>query len=157
MKLKNYLYPSLIIKRFKDYRKILNYRKNYVSVLNDMESNGRLNEIGLLRKEDSLLVGINLNEQLLTYDELTIETAELRYVADKLKIYTDFLQKEGILDSIFADYERVKTSDYYGYIIQIRFDDKKYNRRDYIFTISYLILLSGIPILILALFSFIFI
>ena len=49
-----------------------------------------------------------------------IEPAELRFVSDKLKRYTDFLQKEGILDVISADYERVKTEDYYGYIVQIK-------------------------------------
>jgi hypothetical protein len=154
MKLKNYLHPALIIKRFKEYRKILNYKKNYKTALNDIEADGKLKEIGFLRQEDTLLVGINLNEQLLTYDELTIETAELKYVADRLKVYTDFLQKEGILDSIFADYERVKTQDYYGYVIQIKFDDKKYNQRDYIYTISYLV---GIPALLLSILALIFI
>jgi len=154
MKLKNYLYPNLIFKRFKEYQKILSYKKNYKKALNDMEADGKLKEIGFLRQEDDLLVGINLNEQLLTYDELTIETAELRYVADRLKIYTDFLQKEGILDSILADYERVKTLDYYGYVIQIKFDDKKYNQRDHIFTISYL---AGIPTLLILILALIFI
>jgi uncharacterized membrane protein YkgB len=75
-------------------------------------------------------------------------------VGDKLKKYTDFLQKEGILDSIFVDYERVKTEDYYGYIIQIKFEDRKYNQRDYIYSVSYLF---GIPTLIIGSLALIFI
>lgn len=146
MKIKDYIYPSRILNRYKEYSKILKYKKSYINIVNSLEKTGKLQEMGILRQDQFLLLGINLNEQILTYDELTIEPAELRYVGDKLKRYTDFLQKEGILDSVYVDYERVKTEDYYGYIIQIRFDDRKYNRRDYIYSLSYLF---GIPALIL--------
>jgi hypothetical protein len=139
MKIKEYLYPAQVISRLKEYRKIIGYRKKYENILSELDQTGKLEEAGFLKKENYLLIGINLNEQLLTYDELTIEPAELRFVSDKLKKYTDFLQKEGILDVISADYERVKTEDYYGYVVQIKFEDSKFNKGDYVYCILYLI------------------
>ncbi len=146
MKIKEYINPSSILTRFKTYRKIINYRKKYESILLELEGSKRLEEAGFTKSENRLLVGINLNEQLLTYDELTIEPAELKYVSDRLKKYTDFLQKEGILDVITADYERVKTEDYYGYIVEIKFEDSQLNKKDYLYCLSFLI---GAPLLIL--------
>ena len=154
MKIKDYIYPSRVLNRYREYSKIRKYRKIYIKIVDNIESTGNLQEMGITRQNKFLLLGINLNEQILTYDELTIEPAELRYVGDKLKKYTDFLQKEGILDSIFVDYERVKTEDYYGYIIQIKFEDRKYNQRDYIYSVSYLF---GIPTLIIGSLALIFI
>lgn len=146
MKIKEYINPSSILTRFKTYRKIINYRKKYESILLELEGSKKLEEAGFTKSENRLLVGINLNEQLLTYDELTIEPAELKYVSDRLKKYTDFLQKEGILDVITADYERVKTEDYYGYIVEIKFEDSQLNKKDYLYCLSFLI---GVPLLIL--------
>lgn len=146
MKIKEYINPSSVLTRFKTYRKIINYRKKYESILLELEGSKKLEEAGFTKSENRLLVGINLNEQLLTYDELTIEPAELKYVSDRLKKYTDFLQKEGILDVITADYERVKTEDYYGYIVEIKFEDSQLNKKDYLYCLSFLI---GVPLLIL--------
>lgn len=150
MKIKEYISPGSILTRFKNYRKIISYRKKYEGIISELESSKKLEEAGFIKNEDRLLVGINLNEQLLTYDELTIEPAELRYVSDRLKKYTDFLQKEGILDVITADYERVKTEDYYGYIVQIKFEDSQFNKKDYLYCLAFLI---GVPALILSLIS----
>lgn len=147
MKIKEYINPSSILTRFKTYRKIIGYRKKYENIISELEGSKKLEEAGFIKNEDRLLVGINLNEQLLTYDELTIEPAELKYVSDRLKKYTDFLQKEGILDVITADYERVKTEDYYGYIVEIKFEDSQFNKRDYLYCLCFLI---GAPISILS-------
>jgi hypothetical protein len=154
MKIIDYIYPSRVLNRYREYSKILKYKKTYIQIIDNLEKTGKLKEMELTRQNEFLLLGINLNEQILTYDEITIEPAELRYVADKLKKYTDFLQKEGILDSVFVDYERVKTDDYYGYIIQIKFEDRKYNQKDHLYCGCYLF---GIPSLILGTLALIFI
>jgi hypothetical protein len=51
--------------------------------------------------------------------------------------YNDFLTKEGILDSIKVDFERVQDDSFYGYILQISFNFKKYKKSDLIYAISY--------------------
>ncbi len=48
------------------------------------------------------------------------------------------MNKEGILDYSIADYDRVyDKKDYYGYIVEIRFDDRKINKSNLIHGIIY--------------------
>ena len=54
-----------------------------------------------------------------------------------MKKYNDFLTREGLLDSVNVDYERVKTDSYYGYVLQIKYDFKKYRRRKFVYDILY--------------------
>jgi hypothetical protein len=53
---------------------------------------------------------------------------ELNFISEKMRRFTDFFQKEGILDVIKSDYYCVKTTDYYGYVVQIEFDFKRYKK-----------------------------
>lgn len=137
MKIKKYLLPTEVIKTFKYSRKMLRSKKKYDSILDDLNSDGKIKASGLIKTGDKLHIGINLNPELLIYDENTQESAELKFISDKMKKHTDFLQKEGILDSAIADYERVKNEDFYGYIVEIRFDFKEYSRKEYIYSLSY--------------------
>ena len=152
MNIKKYINPIEMINQIKYSRKILSNQKKYTSILNDLEEEGKIKASGLRKDGNKLYLGINLNPELLIYDENTQESAELKFIAEKMKKHTDFLQKEGILDSAIADYERVKNEDFYGYVVEIRFDAKEYSKKDYIYALSYfpvLTLLASIAIMIL--------
>ena len=71
MKIKEYLYPSQVVLRLREYIKIIGYRKKYENILSELDRTKKLEEAGFLKKENYLLIGVNLNEQLLTYDDLT--------------------------------------------------------------------------------------
>ena len=98
-----------------------------------------------------MYVGINLNPELLVYSDTSQEPAELRLISERLGKYTDFLTKEGIIDYIKVDYDRVKTIDYYGYILKISYDFKKYSRSRFISSIFYFIFLISTSILLITL------
>jgi len=177
MKIIDYINPSNILKRFKKYRKIISYKSKYVEIIKQLDNMGSLKRIGITKVSDYLYVGINLNENLLSIlDDRIRESAELKYVSDKMKVYTNFLQGEGILDSIIADYAKIypdlsiegaenssmvadiidDNKDYYAYIVQIRYDDREFNKLDYRYSIFYLFILPAI-ISTAALFSIFFI
>jgi hypothetical protein len=145
--------PKNVISDIGKFSRILRNRKRYSKILDSLNDEGKLKAVGLKKEGDKLYVGINLNPELLIYNDETQESAELKFISDKLKVYTDFLQKEGVLDSVIADYDRVKTDDYYGYVVQIRFDMRDYSRSKYIYSLAYfpsiVIILSAIVGIIL--------
>jgi hypothetical protein len=145
--------PKNVISDIGKFSRILRNRKRYSKILDSLNDEGKLKAVGLKKEGDKLYVGINLNPELLIYNDETQESAELKFISDKLKVYTDFLQKEGVLDSVIADYDRVKTDDYYGYVVQIRFDMRDYSRSKYIYSLVYfpsiVIILSAIVGIIL--------
>lgn len=140
MKLKNYVYPKLIIKSLRDALRDITYFKRYKTIVEELYSDDKLSALGIVKQDYNMMIGIDLNPELLLYADLeALEAAELRMVGEKLKKYTNFLQKEKILDSIKVDYERIKTKDYYGYIVMITYDFKKYKKNKFRYDIGYLI------------------
>lgn len=134
----NYFLPKVAGKLLSDCLEELAQFRRYKKIILELNESGRLTEIGF--KADSnanLYLGVDLNPELLLYSETSQESVELRMISEKMNRYNDFLTKEGILDSIKVDYERVKTDDFYGYVLQISFAFKKYKRSDLIFSISY--------------------
>ena len=83
-------------------------------------------------------MGINLNPELLLYSDTSQESVELKMISEKMLKYNDFLTKEGILDVITVDYDRIKSEEFYGYILQIRFNDREFSKKEVIWGISYL-------------------
>ena len=132
------LNPVKIYKSLSDnIEDILNYFK-YKKIIFELNKEGKLEKVGLnLDSSANLYIGIDLNPELLLYSETSQESVELKLISEKLKKYTDFLTKEGILDSIKMDYDRVKNDEYYGYILQISYDFKKFKKYSLIYDISY--------------------
>lgn len=138
MKLNTYLNPKLIVKSITEALLELKHYNNYKKIIEELDRKETLSNIGLTRHKDLLMIGINLNPELLMYEDPTQqESVELKMIAEKLKKYTNFLQNEGVLDVVRADYERVKTEDYYGYIVSISFFFKKYSKNRLIYDIIY--------------------
>jgi len=125
----------------------LSRNKTYNKILTELFEKGKISEIGLRMDESmNLYVGINLNPEMLIYTDTSQESAELKYISEKLGKYTDFLTKEGIIDYIKVDYDRVKTLDYYGYILKISYDFKVYSRKKFTRAILYFASLASISI-----------
>jgi hypothetical protein len=134
-----YISPAKVFHSLKAGLEDLSNHSRYKAIVSDLEKDGKLDAIGLSHDSDgNLYLGIDLNPELLLYSDTSQETVELRLISEKMKKYTDFLTKEGILDAVNVDYDRVKTDSHYGYVLQIKYNFKKYRRRKFIYDIVYL-------------------
>lgn len=130
-------------KNINEYQKYITYKK----IIYNLNTSGKLDEIGFKTDEDAnLYLGVNLNPELLLYSDASQEPVELKMISEKMLKYNDFLTKEGILDVITVDYDRVKNDSFYGYVLQIKFNFSNFKRREVVWAISYftiLVLASG--------------
>jgi hypothetical protein len=134
----DYLSPIRIYRRLSIHITELSHYRTFKKIIFDLNASGKLDEIGI--KADSNLnmyIGINLNPELLLYSDASQESVELKLISEKMNKYNDFLTKEGILDSIKVDYERIQTEEHYGYVLQIGFNFNQYKKSDFIYGISY--------------------
>lgn len=143
MKKKYEFNPFKIAEKFKKMRKEISFYKNYKNIIESLSTSGKILEAGFSIDEDyNLYLGVDLNPELLMYEETSQESVELRLVGEKMKTYNDFLSREGLLDSVKVEYERVKNDSFYGYIIQISFNFKEYSKSEYSYSIYYFSALS---------------
>ena len=130
-------------KNINEYQKYITYKK----IIYNLNTSGKLDEIGFKTDEDAnLYLGVNLNPELLLYSDASQEPVELKMISEKMLKYNDFLTKEGILDVITVDYDRVKNDSFYGYVLQIKFNFSNFKKREVVWAISYftiLLLASG--------------
>lgn len=146
----DYISPVRVYKRFSNnINELIRYVK-FRKIVISLNNSGKLEEIGLkIDSSANMYIGIDLNPELLLYSDTSQESVELRLVSEKMNKYNEFLTKEGILDAIKVEYERVKTDSFYGYILQIGFNFKKYKRSDLIYDTIYSgIILSTISLII---------
>ena len=115
-----------------------NYQK-YKGIVFELHKEGKITEMGFsIDQNANLYLGVDLNPELLLYSETSQESVELKMISEKMKKYNEFLTKEGILDSIKVDYERIQNNEYYGYILQISFNFKKYKKKSFLYGIAYI-------------------
>jgi len=134
----DYISPSKVYKKLSICLEELGNYRTFKKIVVELNKTGKLDEIGLRADSNSnMYIGIDLNPELLLYSETSQESVELKLISEKMNKYNDFLTKEGLLDSIKVDYERVQTDSFYGYILQISFNFKKYKKSDLIYSISY--------------------
>jgi hypothetical protein len=134
----DYISPVKVYKRLSTCLDELSKYRKFKKIIFDLNSEGKLDEIGMRADSASnMYIGIDLNPELLLYSETSQESVELKLVSEKMNKYNDFLTKEGILDSIKVDYERIQNEEYYGYVLQISFNFRKYKKSDLIYAISY--------------------
>lgn len=133
---------------------LFNFSK-YKEIILQLQKEGKLEAIGFsLDKVGNLYLGINLNPEMLFYSETSQTTVELKMISEKMLKYNDFLTKEGIIDYIKVDYDRVKTDEHYGYILQISYNFRKYNRKSFIYAIGYfLTIFSSLIAIVISLIS----
>jgi hypothetical protein len=139
----DYLSPIRIYRRLTIHIKELTYYRTFKKIIFDLNKSGKLDEIGIKADPNlNMYIGINLNPELLLYSDASQESVELKLISEKMNKYNDFLTKEGILDSIKVDYERIQTEEHYGYVLQISFNFKQYKKSDFIYGISYFLTIS---------------
>jgi len=119
-------------------KELLRYRK-YSKILKELDEEKKLSEIGIKLEKNLMYIGVNLNPELLLYGGESQESVELKFVSEAMMKYTDFLQKEGILDAISADYERIYNENFYGYLVQIKFKMSKYKLRRLLYDLGYIL------------------
>lgn len=145
----DYLNPLKVFNSLKAGLEDLSNYSKYKSIVFDLEKEGKLKEIGLSHDSDgNLYLGIDLNPELLLYSDTSQETVELKLISEKMKKYTDFLTKEGILDAVNVDYDRIKTDSHYGYILQIKYNFKKYRRKKFVYDVSYFVGLLTVSLIV---------
>lgn len=134
----DYLSPIRIYRRLTIHIKELTHYRTFKKIIFDLNASGKLDEIGIKADPNlNMYIGINLNPELLLYSDASQESVELKLISEKMNKYNDFLTKEGILDAIKVDYERIQTEEHYGYVLQISFNFKQYKKSDFIYGISY--------------------
>jgi len=134
----DYLSPIRIYRRLTIHIKELTHYRTFKKIIFDLNASGKLDEIGIKADPNlNMYIGINLNPELLLYSDASQESVELKLISEKMNKYNDFLTREGILDSIKVDYERIQTEEHYGYVLQISFNFNKYKKSDFIYGISY--------------------
>jgi hypothetical protein len=144
----DYISPIRVYKKLTVNLQELSRFRKYKKIILDLSQSGKLDEVGLkLDQSANMYIGIDLNPELLLYSDTSKESVELKLVSEKMNKYNDFLTKEGILDAIKVDYERIKSEEFYGYVLQIGFNFSKYKRSDLIYSISYF---SGLALLALS-------
>lgn len=143
MKILDYINPKKVYNSLSNCITELKYYRKYKSILQELENNDSLKQIGLSLEKDKLYFGVDLNPELLLYGDASQETVEMKFVKEKMLKYTEFLKKEGILDSIIADYDRIQSPDYYGYVIEIKYAFREYSSSVFVYNISYFTLLIG--------------
>lgn len=148
-----YLNPLKVYKSLTESLEELKNHSKYKKIIFELAAEGKLETIGFsVDNRANLYLGIDLNPELLLYSETSQESVELKLISEKMKKYTDFLTKEGILDSVRMDYDRVKTEEYYGYVLQIKFNFTKYEKSKFIYDLGYFFTVGAICITSLLLF-----
>jgi hypothetical protein len=135
--------PIKVYKRLAgNIEELLHYSK-FRKIILELNKSGKLDEAGIKVDENSnMYIGVDLNPELLLYSDTSQESVELRMISEKMNKYNDFLTKEGILDSIKLEYERVLTDSFYGYVLQIGYNFKRYKRAHLIYDTSYFLLIA---------------
>ena len=100
----DYISPARIIKSLNSGITDLGNFYKYRDIIKELEKDGKLKELDLTTDSDgNMFLGVNLNPELLLYSDTSQESVELKLIAEKMKKYTDFLTKEGILDAVTVD------------------------------------------------------
>ena len=136
--IRKYANPIKVYKNLQENIEDLIMYSKYKKIIFELQDAGKLEAIGFsVDDKGNLYLGINLNPELLLYSETSQESVELKMISEKMKKYTEFLTKEGILDSIKMDYDRVQDETFYGYILQISYNFKKYRRNSLVYSLAY--------------------
>jgi hypothetical protein len=137
-------YIKTIINVIKDYRRFLKYSKIIDEIVNNKELVNLKYEKGPF---SSIIIGIDLKPELLIYGpENEVKDLEIGHVKNILRVNNSVFAKYGILNLIKIKYDRIKNSDYYGYLVKLsyKFSDINLNNITYIILytafISYLLM-----------------
>jgi len=126
----------------------------YIKITKELDSTGKLSKLGLRRTPLGKLYYIkNLQPEVLLAAE-EIRDFELLQVRESLAEYNEPIMEMGIIDFVKTGFERIKTPDFYAYLIWIEFDTKDLTIQKLLYVLLYAIVFSftlitwGIPYLV---------
>lgn len=115
---------TFIVTAYNIIKELIEYR-TYSQVIIRMQEEEILERNGFKRGPlYSIVKGVNLRAETEMYPEEEREGFELGFVAAEMKKYNELLMKEGILNMVTTETERVHTQDYHGYTVNIWYDFK---------------------------------
>lgn len=122
----DYIKPNLIFTKLRDiYRETLDYLV-FRKEIKRLEAEGKFREVNLrVTNWGAAYFGLNLPPELLLYQRegsVEFQALELQRVKEALKMYNEFYTNNLLIDFVTTGYERVKTEDFYGYLIWIDFN-----------------------------------
>jgi hypothetical protein len=146
-KVRKFILPHLVWQILSKSIEELNYFRKYLKILSDLKEDGSLDKLGIrLEQNGEMFIGVNLNPELLIYELDAQEPVEMRFLTEAMKKYTDFFTRMSVIDYIMADYERVKTEDYYGYVVKLYFNFKFYSKFNIIYSAAYFVTTTALAI-----------
>jgi hypothetical protein len=108
-----------------------------------MQEEGLLERNGFKRGPlYSIFKGVNLRAETEMYPEEERESFELGFVAAEMKKYNELLMKEGILNMVTTETDRVHTQDYHGYTVSIWYNFKHVKFTSILYCVIYSISLT---------------
>ena len=84
-----------------------------------------------------MYTGVDLQPETLMYEEGPLDQFERMLVAQHMSKYNDFLMREGLLEFLRTDLERIKTEDQYGYIVWMKFNYNHFTLLRIFYTLAY--------------------
>jgi len=121
----------------KEIRLFLFYRKTVKALVasGELEKNGlrvdSLNRIFFVK---------NLEAEVLLYgnqEEGGLERFEKSFIAEQLRKYNDIFIKNQLIEIVKTSLKRIKTQDYYAYLVTIFFNFKKFTLLRTIYVLAY--------------------
>jgi len=113
----------------------------YWKKMNLLESSGELKTRGLRLDWIKRLYFVkNLEPEALFYGETEnggVEQFEKKFIADSLKLHNDIFTRDNSVELVKVKYERIKTADYYAYLVWIGFRFDKLKFRNWAYLIVY--------------------
>lgn len=113
----------------------------YWRKMEKLEASGELKKRGLRLDWIRRLYFVkNMEPEALLYGEVEnggVETFEKQFLIEALRQHNDLFYKDGSIEIVKSDYRRIKTEDYYAYIIWIWFRFDKLKFWNFIYLIVY--------------------
>jgi hypothetical protein len=127
----------------------------YWKKMKDLESSGELKQRGLRLDWIKRLYFVkNLEPEALLFGETEnggVEQFEKRFIGDTLKLHNDIFTRDNSVELVRVKYRRIKTKDYYAYLVWIGFRFDKLRFRNWLYLVAYgffayfiVLILSGI-------------
>lgn len=127
------------------FKEIINYRF-YRKTIDSLHKTGELDQRGL--RLDSLkrvYYVKNLQPEALLYGTTEnggVETFEKQFIAESLRDHNEFFIKHQIIELVKSHSKRIKTPDYYAYLVWIGFKFKKIKIFNILYIVLYVLLIT---------------
>lgn len=127
-----------LVKEYKDW-------KFYSKTVKQMEKDKFFENNNMqLGKNNQIYLGVNLPAEALMQQDEEKEKFELQLVAKEVSKYNEPFFSAGIFEYLETARERVKTEDYYGYIIMFAFRFQNFTFWNLLYAFSYFAVLISL-------------